>query len=317
MKESIPAANIHYRPPAIALSDSWYNILWREKATCGDDEWAAQLNKLIGSAPVSWGLSLQDRPPAAEVEHAIKQAVTLFEPATRNTWADPLARLAHQQQTPDPIERHIADLGHPGWASRFVARHALVAWGGEAVPRLRDISTKRGAELQTVAQWLLASIEHDTSARLSAKSKWLLCLRCLVYCGPHWDERSGHMPYVHYGCRTCGQSRDFLQWAGHIVTVLDKTMTAPIIEEQKTLRGNWFQHRNLFDCNWVEILQANDEDVERFAVQIGNDTDSRRQGRYHQMRCFIGQGYTPSKNTRRILERTFGRLEPAPEQAGL
>ena len=59
----------------------------------------------------------------------------------------------------------------------------------------------------------------------------------------------------------------------------------------------------------VEIVQATDEDVERFAVQVGNDTDPKRKPRYQEMRCVVSPECRLSENSMRILERMFGAVE--------
>lgn len=72
---------------------------------------------------------------------------------------------------------------------------------------------------------------------------------------------------------------------------------------------NWLARRALFDFDWVEIVQATDEDVERFAMQVGNDTDPFRRPRYPNMHCVIGPDCNLSENTLRILHRTFGEVK--------
>jgi hypothetical protein len=81
------------------------------------------------------------------------------------------------------------------------------------------------------------------------------------------------------------------------------------IELSDVLRVNWLVRRALFDFDWVEIIQATDEDVERFAVQVGNDTDPVRELRYQQMKCTIGPECKLSENTLRILDKMFGEVE--------
>jgi hypothetical protein len=77
-------------------------------------------------------------------------------------------------------------------------------------------------------------------------------------------------------------------------------------KQNGVLRVNWLTHRKLFDFDEVEIAQATDEDVERFAVQVGNDTDPKRKPRYQKMRCVVSSECHLSENTLRILERMFG-----------
>jgi len=48
--------------------------------------------------------------------------------------------------------------------------------------------------------------------------------------------------------------------------------------------------------------------VERFAVQVGNDTDPFRRPRYRQMRCVVKPECNLSENTLRILDSVFGQV---------
>jgi hypothetical protein len=91
-----------------------------------------------------------------------------------------------------------------------------------------------------------------------------------------------------------------------VTAVLDNQAQAETSQNGQVLQANWLIRRQLFDFDAVKIIQATDEDVERFAVQVGNDTDPRRQGRYKDMRCVVSSDCELSENTMRILERTFG-----------
>jgi hypothetical protein len=66
---------------------------------------------------------------------------------------------------------------------------------------------------------------------------------------------------------------------------------------------------HLFDFEQVEIIQATDEDVERFAVQVGNDTDPVRQPHYAQMQRFIAPQCQLSENSLRVLQIMFGQVD--------
>jgi hypothetical protein len=93
--------------------------------------------------------------------------------------------------------------------------------------------------------------------------------------------------------------------------VLDDRWSEVWQHQDGLLRVNWLICRKLFDFDRVEVIQATDEDVERFVVQVGNDTDVLRQTRYPQIQCLIGPACRLSENSLRILERTFGRVESA------
>jgi NADH-quinone oxidoreductase subunit J len=97
-----------------------------------------------------------------------------------------------------------------------------------------------------------------------------------------------------------------------IVAVLDAGWAEETQRPHKDLlRVNWLHRQTLFDFDRVEIVQASDEDVERFMSQIGHDTDSWRRSRYRQMSCLIAPGLDLSDNTLRILRNMFGEVKSA------
>jgi hypothetical protein len=116
-------------------------------------------------------------------------------------------------------------------------------------------------------------------------------------------------PDLHYyGCRSCGQSREFMEWPGQVVAVLDRTMSAEQMEQDGALHVNWLRRRRRCDFDRVEIGQTDEINVERFAIQVANDTDACRRERYKQMVCTVRHEVVLSENTLRILKRTFGQV---------
>ena len=181
---------------------------------------------------------------------------------------------------------------------------AVIALGGEAVPTLHDIITNKKHVLNLVAVQLLQDIAEETTSRLKHKTRGLLCSHCLVSVAAHKVNK-----VTYYGCRVCGQSREFVEaW---LVAVLDREMGLEQMRQGDILRVNWLIRRDLFDFDEVEIVQAIDEEVERFAVQVGNDTDTVRRPRYKQMRCSISSDCNLTENTRRILQHMFGQVMEA------
>jgi hypothetical protein len=85
-------------------------------------------------------------------------------------------------------------------------------------------------------------------------------------------------------------------------------MSGEPVEKDGVVVVNWLVRRELFDFSGVYINQASDEEVERFAVQIGNDTDEWRRRTYAQMRCLVATEAHLSENTLRILRRTFAAV---------
>ncbi|MCP4397867.1 MAG: hypothetical protein GY801_11295, partial [bacterium] len=154
---------------------------------------------------------------------------------------------------------------------------------------------------------LLRAIARDTTARIGDRASQVVCPSCLTRYKAHkvWPGVFVDLlPIIYYGCRICGQSREFLE--GCVVAVLDSRMDIERVQQDSALRVNWLIRRALFDFDEVEIVRAGDEEVERFVVQVGNDTDDFRRPRYREMSCKIAPDCRLSENTFRILTSTFG-----------
>lgn len=179
--------------------------------------------------------------------------------------------------------------------------------GGEAVPALQRIATNPAHLLQEIAGCLLRDISHVTARQLGPKAAQFLCPYCFTRYGPHVVPLLQSHSITYYGCRNCGQSRAFSD-NPIVVATLDEQALQKTTCQGKVLRVNWSVRRQLFDFDTVEIIRASDEEVERFAMQVGNDTDTRRQARYKKMRCAISPQCPLSENTQHILRKTFGQV---------
>jgi hypothetical protein len=252
------------------------------------------------------------QPKMTDVEGALRQACAV-RPKAQQRWLEPLRRLETSKQQPGPPEKLIADLHSDDWVERFIGRYTLVALGGEAVAFLvaflQPLAEDTANLSRRLAIRLLKNISLETSASLASKAPLLLCRRCLVRGYAHRIPLPWQPDFVFYGCRTCRQSRALVDWPGKIVAVLDTAWVAEQIQQGDVWYVNWLQHRALFDFDRVLIVQATDEDVERFAVQVGNDTDPFRKPRYQQIPCRVKPECRLSENTMRILDRMFGQVE--------
>ncbi len=270
------------------------------------------------------------RPPVAEVEAALRQH------ASGEIWQKLFDNLEKQQTQPQTAEAVWGYLQRPNWVDQFVGRQALVALSHEAIPPLLAAAGDRDQPLRRTAMWLVQSIGHETITRLAGQADRLLCADCLTCTSPH-PVGGSDLSVLYYGCRICGQSREFFYCPRGVVAVLDSEWTearphqggllhrrfgSSSVARAKTetqtpdnglLRVNWLARRKLFDFDRVEIIQATDEEIERFAVQVGNDTDPVRQPRYAQMQCLIAPQCRLSENTQRVLSRVFGQVERGQE----
>jgi hypothetical protein len=183
----------------------------------------------------------------------------------------------------------------------------ILAWGGVAVPRLTELSQHKPGYLKAIAIQLIEGIQIETTQRLSEQSSQWWCPNCLVRRAGQIKIQDIWPPRYYYGCQLCGQSQTFFR--GRVIAVLDQRMKLDQVGQKGVRRVNWLHYRTIFDFEEVEIVQATDEEAERFAVQVGNDTDPVRQPRYKRMRCLISSDCGLSENSLKILHRTFGRVE--------
>lgn len=185
----------------------------------------------------------------------------------------------------------------------------IIALGGEAVPALQALLADESHPFHSVAPQLLSELAEATRQRWAERAERLRCSRCLGSCLAFQVRLSPLKNLTYYACQSCQQSQHFFTFAGQVIAVLDSTLAAERAEQADTLRVNWLARRTLFSFAAVEIIQASDEEVERFAVQVGNDTDPVRQPHYKMVSCLVAKDCHLTENTWRILQRTFGQVK--------
>jgi len=222
------------------------------------------------------------------------------------------------------VEPLIAQLGDKGSQVRQAACEALERLGEGALARAAlaapDGDTESISELgrlaaagyrrarqvlgTTVADSLCQSDDrvHQKAAKavLKALKPWLgemLCSGCLARLHP--DRAT---------CRVCDRAANLVFEVHEVVAVLDGGWAGEQASADGVLRVNWLKRRAVFDFDRVEIVAAADEEVERFLIQVGNDTEEWRQPRYRRMHCAVAPQCVLSENTLRILRSTFGEV---------
>ncbi len=293
------------------LSDVWQNIIRREIHHTDDEEYAARLEKAIAAeAPTQRVLSSQTRPTATEVELALRQG-RRRQPDVRHVWQRRLQRLYREKHKRTPTETLLDNLSHDHWLERFIARHVLAYRGGQEVTALSAFARQLINSQKDTAIWLLHSISQESTLRFAAEKDNLLCPTCYVRCVARNIDLPWQADISYYGCRQCGQNQRFIYAPHAVVTVLDRNHLGDIIHQPDQLRINWYGHPQPFDFDQIEIIKASEEEIERFAMRIGNDTDSWRNSRYNTMPCSVAPDFQLSKNAARMLESLF-RVEEQP-----
>lgn len=289
---------------------NWKSIIWREIHHSHDPDYAEYLYLAVASGYFSWFKKLlyqwKSRALAAEVEAALYQ-ISQVEWSGNNAWARYLRRLEGTKDENIPLETLVEELENYHWLKRFIARHVLLYRGGEAVEMLETIAKDDSSEVQKITAWLIESISAETSERLAQESESWICSHCFVRCSPHRLVWKPILTY--YGCRTCKRSYELINWPKMVICIIDRDWSELYRQIDESLAVNWLEHRAVFDFDQVEIIRATDEDVERFAMNVGNDTDPHRKSKYNELPCRIAEDCHLSENTLRILQTMFGAIE--------
>lgn len=253
----------------------------------------------------------QDRPHIYDVVKSLHEACK-EKPSIGREWARALASVDQQSAGMPAVPILVERLSSLDWEERFVARYLLVKSGGEAVEPLSWLLSDLSEQMRRTAEWLLQCIGKDTSDRLSRIASGLVCPKCFTRFHGHTLSVSKWVTVTYYGCRGCRRSRDYV--SGEVVAVLDRDMREHEIGEG-AVRVNWLADKRPIDFDRVEILDADESDVERLAVQVGNDSDEIRRVRCAGAPVIVSASCGLSENTMRILRSQFRTVEVRDERA--
>jgi hypothetical protein len=187
------------------------------------------------------------------------------------------------------------------------ANAKILAWGVSAIPALHEMGELEFEYLERLRLQLLVAIQNETKERLSGQPSQWWCCDCRVRQVGQIKLQIDSSLYYYYGCQVCGQSQNF--FGGRVVAVLDQQMEVNQVVQDKLIQINWLKYRTMFDFDEVQVLRADDEAVERLAIQIGNDTDPNRKAQLQTITCKVAPDCQLSENTWKILKRTFRQVE--------
>ena len=89
-----------------------------------------------------------------------------------------------------------------------------------------------------------------------------------------------------------------------------------LTEDGRELRVNWTRHRKPFDLDAVEVVSANDEDVEAFTNQMRFESDGRIVSRLPRLGCRVDPACGLKDGTMRVLGLVFGEVNRKGEGKG-
>lgn len=210
------------------------------------------------------------------------------------TLSDPEAlilirRLRSLEMTEDELAKAVADLTAEDWQERWLARQTCIRFGGLAIrqPKMKSLAITKHISL-------------DTRRRLS--SPRYLCADCYAFV-----TKQSIYNLRYFACRNCGRSHDMIAVPNTVALTLDKANSEAITLANGDVQVNWIASGVLSDCNRVEIINANDQDVESFSVAIGNRAERTRFRRFSSMTCVV-HDRTIGANSLRILKTLFRRV---------
>lgn len=255
-----------------------------------------------------WYFWWRKQPAISQVETALQQTCQVLT-ATAQVWPQALHKLEQRKKQPDSLRNQVVHLQSLDWIERFSARHTLITMGDKAIDLLKEPATDESSPLHQTAIWLLNGIKAETTYQFAGRFEHILCPSCLTQFAVRFIDLSWNQAFSYYGCRTCGQSREFLKYSASVVAILNSDNHDETYRKHDgALWVNWLVWRKLFDFDLVRIIQATDEEIERFVMQVGNDTDPYRESRYKTMHCLIRPECRLSENSQRILQHTFGHI---------
>lgn len=120
----------------------------------------------------------------------------------------------------------------------------------------------------------------------------MYCMRCL-----HRFSLTQHTAneVIQYPvCRKCGKTEHGLSGISTVIAMMDRKMKRTIMVDGEAVRVNYFTNTQHFDFDAIEIVSADNYDIERFCVRIGNDGDPFRLARYPSLTCYV---YSDAKLT--------------------
>ncbi len=190
-------------------------------------------------------------------------------------------------------------------AVRQAACHALRALGAVcATDVLVPMLYEANSELTALAFGTLAELADVFAPRAHA----LYCGVCMTRFRWQRVEAPAVGTVSYLACRMCGKSAHALRDVNLVVAVIDSAMAEPYRVDATTARVSVLRRDGPFDFDGVEIHRATDYDVERFCMQLGNDTDPARERTYREMLCQVWQAEQLSANTLNVLRSVFGRV---------
>ncbi|MBX2820623.1 MAG: hypothetical protein KTR29_13100 [Rhodothermaceae bacterium] len=157
-----------------------------------------------------------------------------------------------------------------------------------------------GLEWETYIELYMKALKKGSRRQAEFHAE-LLCLehftRFFAFSG--LEEKYGY-----FACRICSSSVNSIR-VPKVIAVLDPQMNVLHERTDTALRINALQYNKLFDFDAIEIHPCSEDDIERFCIHVGNDTDLYRMERNNRVKISVSGGMTLTQESIRDLARFF------------
>jgi hypothetical protein len=187
------------------------------------------------------------------------------------------------------------------------AAEALGKTGNSATSDiLIKLSMNKNKRVRTSAQKGLFHLCSRQEFKPITKDKLpsILCPSCLC----RFEEHKAKKGLSFCICRKC-HSVTSVKNAARVVAVLDHTQKSLYVHDTNALLVNWYQRKEPFDLDEIEIRDARDFDVDELVMKIRNDMDDRRRKRYRSLSVYLSPQLQLSPGKISMLKDTFGRVK--------
>ncbi len=154
------------------------------------------------------------------------------------------------------------------------------------------------------ARQALAAVE-EISSRCEQIEPPPVCAACRSRFISAFDSQLG-LTYLHcHDCHRVYDGQETLTGLRRLVAVVDQQWQPDELRKDEVLWINALRRAAPFDCDAIELLDANDVDLERFIMSRANDPDEYRRARNATVSCRVGPRCRPSAHTLNLIRHVF------------
>jgi len=217
------------------------------------------------------------------------------------SWKDVMITLDQWEKDP-PSAVMLSSVNSQDWKDALSARFIIAVNGAKSMLPLADFAASCSGKDRKQILELMRFICEETKRALG-KSGSIFCSHCFILPSPHKALR-----FTYYSCQHCNRNRHFISAPNGVIAIIDQNMQKDKIVRDGALFVNWIKHGRIFDFDRVEIINATDNDIDKFVLQVESDVDDYRKPRYKKMTVNIHPGCQLSRNSIMNLEMAFGKV---------